>query len=245
RLFCERIGVTRKPNTIEYQILEGAVRDDLEGRARKGMAVLDPIRVLVENWQEAPLALDIPWHPKHPEYGSRTAYFGRELWIDRSDFEEDPPEGFFRLSPGGSVRLKYGFIVDHVDTLRVDGKIDTLVVRYDPDTRSGQDHSGRKVKGTIHWVEAETAKPVDIRWYGPLFTVPDPARAEALATVINPDSLVMRTAWVEPGLAHIDPEAYWQFERVGFFKQDPDSTADAVVYNLTVGLKDQWAKKQN
>ena len=245
RLFCERIGVTRKPNTIEYQILEGAVRDDLEGRAQKGLAVLDPIRVMVDNWTESPLALEIPWHPKHPEYGSRVAYFGPELWIDRSDFEEDPPEGFFRLTPGGSVRLKYGFIVDHVETIRVDGRIETLIVRYDPATRSGQDQSGRKVKGTIHWVDANTAQRVAIRWYGPLFTVPDPARADELASVINPESLIKRTAWVEPAMAVCQPDAYWQFERLGFFKQDPESTPKHVVYNLTVGLKDQWAKKQS
>ena len=244
RLFCERIGVTRKPNTIEYQILEGAVRDDLEGRALKGLAVLDPLRVVVENWEDAPLALEIPWHPKHPELGTRTAYFGPTLWIDRADFELDPPEGFFRLAPGGAVRLKYGFIVDHVDTLMVDGRVDTVVVRYDPTTRSGQDQSGRKVKGTIHWVDAATARPATIRWYGPLFTVPDPARFEAVAEILNPESLVERTVLLEPALADVMPDAYMQFERVGFFKQDPDSQADAPIYNFTVGLKDQWAKKQ-
>jgi len=244
RLFCERIGVTRKPNTIEYQILEGAVRDDLEGRALKGLAVLDPLRVVVENWADAPLALEIPWHPKHPELGTRTAYFGPTLWIDRADFELDPPEGFFRLAPGGAVRLKYGFIVDHVDTLMVDGRVDTVVVRYDPTTRSGQDQSGRKVKGTIHWVDAATARPATIRWYGPLFTVPDPARFEAVAEILNPESLLERTVLLEPALADVMPDAYMQFERVGFFKQDPDTQADAPIYNFTVGLKDQWAKKQ-
>lgn len=244
RLFCERIGVTRKPNTIEYQILEGAVRDDLEGRALKGLAVLDPLRVVVENWEDAPLALEIPWHPKHPELGTRTAYFGPTLWIDRADFELDPPEGFFRLAPGGAVRLKYGFIVDHVDTLMVDGRVDTVVVRYDPTTRSGQDQSGRKVKGTIHWVDAATARPATIRWYGPLFTVPDPARFEAVAEILNPESLLERTVLLEPALADVMPDAYMQFERVGFFKQDPDTQADAPIYNFTVGLKDQWAKKQ-
>ena len=245
RLFCERIGVTRKPNTIELQILEGSVRDDLEGRAHKAMAVLDPLKVVVTNWDQAPLELTVPWHSKRPEFGSRTMLFGRELYIDRSDFALDPPEGFFRLIPGGSVRLKYGFIVDFDDVvIGDDGQVSEVHVRYDPATRSGQDQSGRKVKGTIHWVHAESACAVDVHLYDRLFTVPDPGSYDDPASVINPESLRVGQAWAEPSLQTLMPEAYFQFERVGFFKQDPASEAGRMIYNRSVTLKDAWAKKQ-
>jgi glutaminyl-tRNA synthetase len=245
RLFCERIGVTRKPNTIELQILEGSIRDDLEGRAHKAMAVLDPLRVVVTNWDQDPLELDVPWHPKRPELGSRTMHFGRELYIDRSDFELNPPEGFFRLVPSGSVRLKYGFIVDFEDVvLDADGRVSEVHVRYDPETRSGQDQSGRKVKGTIHWVHAESANEVDVRIYDRLFTVPDPGHYDDPASVVNPESLIYGQAMVEPALGKLMPEAYFQFERVGFFKQDPDSRDGQMIYNRSVTLKDAWAKKK-
>ena len=245
RLFCERIGVTRKPNTIELQILEGSVRDDLEGRAHKAMTVLDPLKVVVTNWDQEPLELTVPWHSKRPEFGSRTMLFGRELYIDRSDFALDPPEGFFRLIPGGSVRLKYGFIVDFDDVvIGDDGRVSELHVRYDPTTRSGQDQSGRKVKGTIHWVHAESACAVDVHLYDRLFTVPDPGSYDDPASVINLESLRVGRAWAEPSLQTLMPEAYFQFERVGFFKQDLASEAGRMIYNRSVTLKDAWAKKQ-
>jgi glutaminyl-tRNA synthetase len=243
RLFCERIGVTRKPNTIELQILEGAVRDDLEGRAHKAMAVLDPLKVVVTNWDQDALVLEVPWHPKHPELGSRIVPFGRELWIDRSDFELDPPEGFFRLTPGGAVRLKYGFIVDFEEAIvDADGRVEAVHVRYDPATRSGQDQSGRKVKGTIHWVPGN-GPMVQVNLYDRLFTEADPGQFENLADCLNPDSLIATQAIVEPALAESMPDAYFQFERVGFFKQDPDSTPDQMIYNRSVTLKDAWSKK--
>ena len=245
RLFCERIGVTRKPNTIELQILEGSIRDDLERRAHKAMAVLNPLKVVVTNWDQAPLELDVPWHPKHPELGSRTMLFGRELLIDRADFELDPPDGFFRLFPGGSARLKYGFIVDFEDViLDAEGQVSEVHVRYDPATRSGQDQSGRKVKGTIHWVHEASAREVDVRLYDRLFTVPDPGNYEDPASVMNPESLIDRQALVEPALGTLMLDAYFQFERVGFFKQDPESYDDRIIYNRSVTLKDAWAKKK-
>jgi glutaminyl-tRNA synthetase len=245
RLFCERIGVTRKPNTIELQILEGSIRDDLERRAHKAMAVLNPLKVVVTNWDQALLELDVPWHPKHPELGSRTMLFGCELLIDRSDFELDPPDGFFRLFPGGSVRLKYGFIVDFEDVvLDAEGQVSEVRVRYDPATRSGQDQSGRKVKGTIHWVHEASAREVDVRLYDRLFTVPDPGNYEDPASVMNPESLIDGQALVEPALGTLMPDAYFQFERVGFFKQDSESSDDRIVYNRSVTLKDAWARKK-
>ena len=244
KLFCDRIGVTRKPNTIELQTLEGAVRDDLEGRAHKAMAVLDPISVVVTNWDADDLALEVPWHPKRPELGSRTLYFGRELLIDRSDFALDPPEGFHRLIPGGAVRLKYGFIVDFEDVeTDAEGRVQRLFVRYDPATRSGQDQSGRKVKGTIHWVHATASAACEVRLYDRLFTVPNPAQYDDPAVCLNPDSLIVETAHIEPALVEPMPAAYFQFERVGFFKQDVDATAARMVYNRSVGLRDSWAKK--
>ena len=245
RLFCERIGVTRKLNTIELQILEGSIRDDLERRAHKAMAVLNPLKVVVTNWDQSHLELDVPWHPKRPELGSRTMLFGRELSIDRSDFELNPPDGFFRLSPGGSVRLKYGFIVDFEDVvLDAQGQVSEVHVRYDPETRSGQDQSGRKVKGTIHWVHAASAREVDVRLYDRLFTVPDPGNYEDLASVMNSESLINGQALVEPALGTLMPDAYFQFERVGFFKQDSESSDDRIIYNRSVTLKDAWAKKK-
>ncbi len=245
RFFCERIGVTRKPNTIELQILEGSIRDDLERRAYRAMAVLNPLKVVVTNWDQAPLELDVPWHLKHPELGSRTMLFGRELLIDRSDFELDPPDGFFRLFPGGSVRLKYGFIVDFEDVvLDAEGQVFEVHVRYDPVTRSGQDQSGRKVKGTIHWVHEASAREVDVRLYDRLFTVPDPGNYEDPASVMNPESLIEGQALVEPALGTLMADAYFQFERVGFFIQDSESSDDRIVYNRSVTLKDAWAKKK-
>ncbi len=245
RLFCERIGVTRKPNIIELQILEGSIRDDLEWRAHKAMAVLNPLKVVVMNWDQVPLELDVSWHPKRPELGSRTMLFGRELSIDRSDFELDPPDGFFRLSPGGSVRLKYGFIVDFEDlVLDAEGQVSEVHVRYDPETRSGQDQSGRKVKGTIHWVHTASARAVDVRLYDRLFTVPNPGNYEDPASVINPESLIDGQALVEPALGTLMPDAYFQFERVGFFKQDSESPDGRIIYNRSVTLKDAWAKKK-
>ena len=245
RLFCERIGVTRKPNTIELQVLEGSIRDDLEGRAHKAMAVLDPLKVVVTNWDQHPLELDVPHHPRRPELGSRVIPFGRELYIDRSDFEPEPPEGFFRLVPGGSVRLKYGFIVDFEGmTMDADGRVTEVYVRYDPKTRSGQDQSGRKVKGTIHWVHGESAKEVDVRMYDRLFSVTDPGSYDDPVPLINPDSLIVGKALVEPALGALMPDTYFQFERVGFFKQDPESRDGRIIYNRSVTLKDAWNKKK-
>ena len=245
RLFCERIGVTRKPNTIELQVLEGSIRDDLEGRAHKAMAVLDPLKVVVTNWDQDPLEIDVAHHPRRPELGSRVIPFGRELYIDRSDFEPEPPEGFFRLVPGGSVRLKYGFIVDFEGmTLDADGRVTEVYVRYDPKTRSGQDQSGRKVKGTIHWVHGESAKEVDVRMYDRLFSVTDPGSYDDPVPLINPDSLIVGKALVEPALGALMPDTYFQFERVGFFKQDPESREGHIIYNRSVTLKDAWNKKK-
>ncbi len=245
RLFCERIGVTRKPNIIELQVLEGSIRDDLEGRAHKAMAVLDPLKVVVTNWDQHPLELDVPHHPRRPELGSRVIPFGRELYIDRSDFESEPPEGFFRLVPGGSVRLKYGFIVDFEGmTMDADGRVTEVFVRYDPKTRSGRDQSGRKVKGTIHWVHGESAREVDVRMYDRLFSVTDPGSYDDPVPLINPDSLITGKALVEPALGALMPDIYFQFERVGFFKQDPESRVGHIIYNRSVTLKDAWNKKK-
>ncbi len=245
RLFCERIGVTRKPNIIEFQVLEGSIRDDLEGRAHKAMAVLDPLKVVVTNWDQHPLELDVPHHPRRPELGSRVIPFGRELYIDRSDFESEPPEGFFRLVPGGSVRLKYGFIVDFEGmTMDADGRVTEVFVRYDPKTRSGRDQSGRKVKGTIHWVHGESAREVDVRMYDRLFSVTDPGSYDDPVPLMNPDSLIVGKALVEPALGALMPDTYFQFERVGFFKQDPESRDGHIIYNRSVTLKDAWNKKK-
>lgn len=244
RLFCERIGVTRKPNTIEFQILERAVRDDLEIRSHKAMAVLDPLKVVVTNWDKPTLKLEVSWHPKHPEYGNRTIYFGRELYIDRSDFNLDPPEGFFRLFPGGSVRLKYGFIIDFQEVIfDAKGQVSEVHVRYDPETRSGQDNSGRKVRGTIQWVAANEAKDVEFRLYDRLFTIDQPGSVDNPIAYLNPDSLVELRGLVEPSAALLKLDRYFQFERIGYFKQDPESTFDRIIFNRSTTLKDAWSKR--
>lgn len=244
RDFCERIGVTKKDNTIELSLLEMCLRTDLENTARRGFAVQDPIKVTVTNWPEGDvLELDCPWHQRVPELGSRTLKFDGTLYIDRSDFEEVPPPKYFRLKPGGSVRLKYGFIVDHQETIKDDnGQVVELKVTYDPATRSGQDESGRKVKGTIQWAPSDSVV-AELRLYDRLFSDPSPA-GDDLAQELNPDSLRVIHGRLEPELAASSVGQAVQFERVGFFVKDPDSTVESPVFNRAVTLKDGWAKIQ-
>lgn len=245
RLFCERIGVTRKPNIIELQILEGAMRDDLEKRSHKAMAVLDPLKLVVTNWDQDPINVEVPWHPLRSDYGSRTIQFGRELFIERSDFEMNPPEDFFRLKPGGSVRLKYGFIVDFQEAiLDSNGNVIEVHVRFDPDTQSGRGLSERKVKGTIHWVAAHEAQKIIVRLYDRLFLVDQPGSLGDLTEWLNPNSLIERFALVEPAVLSVSSDAYFQFERVGFFKRDKESTITNFIFNRSVALKDTWTKKK-
>ncbi len=248
RLFCERIGVAKANSLVDLALYEGAIRDDLNGRAPRGMAVLRPLRVVIENWPEGQReALEAPlWPPEIAHEGSRTLSFSREIWIDRDDFMEDPPRKFFRLSPGAEVRLRYGYIIRCVGVEKDDaGTIIGLRCTYDPTSRGGNALDGRKVQGTIQWVSVDDAHEVEVRIYDRLFNHERPdAGEEDFLTHVNPNALTVVRAMVEPMLGNANAGERYQFEREGYFFVDLlDSKPGAPVYNRTVALKDSWAKQ--
>ena len=211
------------------------------------MAVLRPLKVVIENYPEGQSEeLDAVNHPDNPDAGSRKIKFGRELYIERDDFMENPPKKFFRLSPGMEVRLRYAYFITCREAVKnAAGEVVELRCTYDPATRGGNAPDGRKVKATIHWVSAEHSKPAEVRIYNPLFTKPDPSGGEGFTADLNPQSLeVLSDARVEPALAAASNSAEpVQFERQGYFVRDPDSTPDRPVFNRTVGLRDTFAKE--
>ncbi len=243
--FCARVGVTKKDTTIELGALENCLREDLNERAERRVAVLDPIKVVIENFPDGETEwLPAANHPNRPELGERDLPFSRELWIERDDFMEDPPRKFFRLKPGGEVRLRYAYIIKCEEVVKdAAGKISYLRCSMDVDTRSGSGPAAmRKVKGTIHWLSAAHAKPAEVHLYDRLFKVPNPAAGDDLAADLNPDSLVVRSnAFVEAALADLTPGVPVQFERLGYFVTDPDVTA-GLRFNRAVTLRDTWAK---
>ena len=251
QLFAERIGVTKANGWIDFSTLEIALRDDLDPRAARAMAVLDPVRLVIDNWDEVMGADHLepcvaPVHPHHPERGQREFRFGRELWIERGDYEAVPPKGYNRLFPGNKVRLKYGYVVECVgaDT-DAGGQVQTVHARLIPDTKSGTPGSDSvKAKGVITWVGASDGVRAQVRLYDRLFTVPQPDTGERdFLQEINPDSLKTVSAWVEPSLARAQADAKFQFERHGYFVADRvDHSAQGLVFNRTTGLKDNWAK---
>ncbi|MDX2135365.1 MAG: glutamine--tRNA ligase/YqeY domain fusion protein [Saprospiraceae bacterium] len=244
--FATRIGVSKRENIIELSLLEFCIREDLNKRALRRFAVLDPLKVVITNYPEDQVEwMESENNPEDPEAGNRTVPFSRELYIEREDFMEVPPPKYFRLAPGGMVRLKSAFIIQ-CDGVEKDaaGNITTLVCSYFPDSRSGSDTSGLKPKGVIHWLSASHAQVAEVRLYDRLFSVEDPAEAEDFLQVINPDSLqVIENAYIEPELAHVAVGAQFQFTRLGYFCVDPDSTPEKPVFNRTVTLKDTWAKE--
>ncbi|HEX6994619.1 MAG TPA: glutamine--tRNA ligase/YqeY domain fusion protein [Gammaproteobacteria bacterium] len=245
RDFIARVGVTKKEHVIELGLLESSIRDDLNVRAERRFAVLDPLKVTLVNYPDDHVEwLEAANHPNRPELGTRRVPFSRELLIERDDFMENPPKKFHRLVPGGEVRLRYGYIVKCEEVVKDDaGNVVELKCSYDPATRSGSaEDGGRKVKGTIHWVSARHAVRAEVRLYDRLFQVPFPT-GENLAEELNPRSLEIVSAAVEPALADTAPEARYQFERVGYFFVDPVlSKPGKPVFNRTVTLKDSWAK---
>ena len=250
RNFCERIGVAKRNSVVDVAMLEHYVRDDLNKRAPRVMAVLHPLRVVIDNYPPDRVErLEAVNNPEDPGAGTRQLPFSRVVYIERDDFREDPPRKFFRLAPGREVRLRYAYIIKCVEVVKdAVGNIVELRCTYDPETRSGGSAESRKVKATLHWVSAAHAIPAEVRLYDSLFTRPDPDAVEdgrSYTDFLNPDSLEVLTACqLEPGLAEAEVGSRYQFERLGYFCVDPDSTEGAPVFNRTVTLRDTWAKIQ-
>ncbi|KIE22350.1 glutamine--tRNA ligase [Vibrio sp. MarTm2] len=245
REFCKRIGVTKQDNMIEMGSLESCIRDDLNENAPRAMAVLDPVKIVIENFEEGKVeSLTVANHPNKPEMGEREVPFTREVWIEREDFREEANKKYKRLVLGKEVRLRGAYVIK-AERIEKDaeGNITTIFCTYDNETLGKNPADGRKVKGVIHWVSADKGLPAEIRLYDRLFTVPNPAAADNFAETINPDSLVKLNGFVEPSLANAKAEAGYQFERMGYFCADAkDSKPEALVFNRTVGLRDTWAK---
>jgi glutaminyl-tRNA synthetase len=248
RNFCASIGVTKTNGTIELEMLEHFVREDLNRRAPRVMAVLRPLKVVIDNYPEGQVEeMDAVNNPEDPNAGTRKVPFSRVLYIEQDDFRENPPKQYYRLSPGREVRLRYGYFVTCTGMIKNDnGEVIEVHCTYDPATRGGNSPDGRKVKSTIHWVSAAHAVDAEVRLYGNLFAKPDPNEVEPgkdFTANLNPNSLeIVSNAKVEPSLANAALEARYQFERIGYFCVDPDSQPGKPVFNRTVALKDTWAK---
>jgi glutaminyl-tRNA synthetase len=248
RAFCERIGVGRSDSWIDMSILEECVREDLNETAPRVLAVLRPLKVVIDNYPEEQVEeFEAANHPQRPEMGSRKVTFSREFFIEQDDFAEDPPKGFFRMTPGSEVRLRYAYIVRCTGVIKDDnGTVIEVHCQYDPDSRGGSAADGRKIKGTIHWVSASHAIDAEVRLFDRLFTDPNPDRGGVdYKQFLNPDSVeTLPAAKLEAGLATADCETRFQFERQGYFRLDPqDSSPDRLVFNRIVTLKDAWSKK--
>ena len=244
RNFCDRVGVAKRENLVDVALLEHAVREDLNKRAPRLMAVIDPVRVVLENYPEdLTEEFAIANNPEDPAAGTRRVPFSRELFIEREDFMEHPPKKFFRLAPGREVRLRGAYFVTCTGVVKdADDRVTELRCTYDPATRGGDAADGRKVKGTLHWVAAATALDAEVRLYDRLFTTEGPGEDHDYRHDLNPASLVVKTAKIEPGAAAVKPGERFQFERLAYFCVDPDTRDGRLVFNRTVTLKDSWAK---
>ncbi|HQF67735.1 MAG TPA: glutamine--tRNA ligase/YqeY domain fusion protein [Candidatus Cloacimonadota bacterium] len=250
REFADRIGVAKANSVVDFELLQFCVREDLNKHANRVMAVLDPIKLTIENYPEGKVEeLDAENNPEDPSAGMRQIPFSRNLYIERDDFSENPPKGWFRMSPGKEVRLKHAYYVTCKEVVRdAQGRISELICTYDPLSRGGGTADGRKVKGTIHWVSAEHSIPAELRLYDQLFTIADfndMEEGKDYTDYLNPDSLVVnRISRLEPSLGNAKAGERYQFMRQGYFSVDPDSRPDALVFNRIVTLKDSWAKQQ-
>ena len=248
REFCKRIGVTKMDNMVEMSMLEAPLRDELNENAPRAMAVLEPVKIVIENYpQEGVELLVAPNHPNRPEMGSREVPFAREIYIEAEDFREEANKKFKRLVLGKEVRLRNAYVIKAQRVEKDEqGNVTTIFCEYDADTLGKDPADGRKVKGVIHWVSAAHAVAAEIRLYDSLFTVPNPAAQDDFVACINPESLTVKQGWVEPSLANVEIDEAniraFQFERTGYFCFDKDSTASKLVFNRTVGLRDTWAK---
>jgi glutaminyl-tRNA synthetase len=246
RAFCGRIGLSKTNGIIEFSVLEHALREDLNRRAQRVMAVLDPVKVIIDNYPEGQVEeLEAVNNPEDPGMGSRTVPFSRELYIERDDFRENPPKQFYRLSPGREVRLRYAYFVTCTHVVKdANGEVIEIHCTYDPASRGGNSPDGRKVKSTMHWVSAPHALPCEVRLYESLFRESsgdeDPSDFTAM---LNPNSLEVRGgAFIEPSVQGSRPLTSFQFERLGYFCVDKDTTPERMVFNRSVALRDTWAK---
>ncbi|KXS33496.1 MAG: Glutamine--tRNA ligase [Candidatus Gallionella acididurans] len=248
REFARRIGISKSENTVDMAVLESAIREDLEAKVPRVMAVVRPLKVVVTNFVEGRTeSREAGFHPQHPEFGARIVPFGREIWIEAEDFSENPPDGWQRLTVGGEVRLRYSYVLRCDGVIKdAAGKLVELRCSIDPDTL-GKNPAGRKVKGVIHWLSCAHAMPAEIRLYDRLFTVPEPDADKDVdfSTYLNPDSLTVVQGWVEACVKDAVPETRYQFERLGYFCADrrDHQPGGRLVFNRTVTLKDSWAKE--
>ena len=260
RKFIDKIGYTTYDALNEFSLLESAVREDLNARSTRVSAVLDPVKLIITNYPEGQVEeMEAINNPEDETAGSHTIEFSRELWMERDDFMEDAPKKFFRMTPGQEVRLKNAYIVKCTGCKKdADGKVVEVYCEYDPNTKSGMPESNRKVKGTLHWLSCAHCLPAEVRLYDRLWEVENPrdelaklkeqglSSLEAMKQMMNPDSLkVLTNCYVEKYLAEQKPLSYFQFQRIGYFNLDPDSTPDHLIFNRTVSLKDTWSKLKN
>lgn len=247
RKFIASIGVAKANSVVDIAMFNHAIREVLNKAALRRMAVMRPLKVVIENFPEGETdMLEAVNNPEDPTAGTREVPFSREIYVERDDFMEDPPKKFFRLSPGREVRLRYAYFVTCTDVIKDEsGEVVELRCTYDPATRGGDSPDGRKVKATLHWVSIAHARTVEARLYDHLFTRPDPGAEGAILDDLNPNALeVVRTCQAEPAVTETPPGQPIQFERLGYFFPDPDTTPDAPVFNRTVGLRDAWARAQ-
>ena len=245
RNFMDEVGIAKRENVMEIAKLEAKLRDDLNKRAQRRMAVLNPLKVIITNYPEGKVEeLDAINNPEDESAGSRKVPFERELFIEQDDFMEDPPKKFFRLGPGREVRLRYAYFITCNNVIKDEqGNIVELHCTYDPKTKGGNAPDGRKVRGTIHWVSANESIDADVRLYDRLFTISDPSSSDNFEDVLNPDSLIaLNECKLERSLSDVGLEEHIQFERLGYFYKDPDSTNGMPVFNRTVPLRNTWAK---
>jgi glutaminyl-tRNA synthetase len=245
REFVKRIGVAKANSVVDVGMLEFSIREVLNKAALRRMAVLRPLKVVIENYPEGQVEeIEAVNHPDDPTAGTRKITFGRELYIERDDFMENPPKKFFRLSPGSEVRLRYAYFITCREVVKsASGEVVELHCTYDPATKGGNAPDGRKVKATMHWLSASHSVPAEIRLYNQLFVKPTPDAAN-FAADLNPQSLeVLADARVEPAIAETNSSEVMQFERQGYFVRDPDSTPEKPVFNRTIGLRDTFAKE--
>jgi glutaminyl-tRNA synthetase len=247
RDFAALIGVARADSIVEVEMLEHAVRDVLNHDSLRRFAVLDPIKITITNYPEGLIEkMEVPNNPEDEAAGNREVSFSRELWIEREDFQEDPPAKFFRLAPGREVRLRSAYFITCQEVLKDNGNVTELLCTYDPETRGGSSPDGRRPKATLHWLSAQHSVPAEVRLYDHLFSNPDPGSGgRDIFADINPESeVVLTNCMIEPVAAEAPVGQTLQFERLGYFCKDPDSTPDRVVFNRTLTLKDTWAKVQ-